>query len=50
LDVETLRKYSDQLHQNCNLKLHGTFKGILEERIVKTNSTGRVLVLRIILC
>jgi len=44
-----MRQNFEDLHQKVNFKLNGTFNGTLEEKIVKTNSTGRFLVLKIIL-
>ncbi|CAF4153765.1 unnamed protein product, partial [Rotaria sordida] len=38
-EVETMRLYMDGIHQKINKKLHETFKGTIEEKIVKTNST-----------
>ncbi|CAF1302613.1 unnamed protein product [Rotaria sordida] len=38
-EVEKMRLYMDGIHQKINKKLHETFKGTIEEKIVKTNST-----------
>ncbi|CAF4866646.1 unnamed protein product, partial [Rotaria sp. Silwood2] len=37
--VETSRLYVEDIHQKINKSLHGTFKGTIEEKTVKTNST-----------
>ncbi|CAF4001749.1 unnamed protein product [Rotaria sordida] len=39
IEVETLRLYAEDIHQKINKKLHETFKGTIEEKTVKTNST-----------
>jgi hypothetical protein len=40
-EVEGMRHIIEDLHQKGNAKLNGTFKGTLEEKTVKANSTGR---------
>jgi hypothetical protein len=44
LEIGAFRQYMEDFYQNGNAKLIETFKGTLEEKIVKTNSTGRFLV------
>jgi len=48
-EVEKMRHSIEDLHQKGNAKLNETFKGTLEEKIVKANSTGRFLFSDIIL-
>ena len=47
LEVATMRQQIEELHEKVNARLSGTFKGTLEEKVVKTNSTGRFTALRI---
>ncbi|CAF0975864.1 unnamed protein product [Rotaria sordida] len=39
IEVETMRLFFEDIHQKINEKLHGTFRGTTEEKIVKTSST-----------
>jgi hypothetical protein len=39
-EVEKMRQFYEDIHEKSNAKFFGTFKGNLEERIVKTISTG----------
>jgi hypothetical protein len=39
-ELQAMRQNTLQLHQKCNASLHGTFKGTLEEQVVKTAATG----------
>ena len=41
-EVDKMRQFYEDMHEKSNAKLVGTFKGNLEERIVKTNSAGRL--------
>jgi hypothetical protein len=46
MEVELFRQNNETLHEKCNEKLLGTFKGLTEEKLVKTNSTGKQIILR----
>ncbi|CAF2440571.1 unnamed protein product [Rotaria sp. Silwood2] len=39
IEVEAMRQYMEDIHLKINEKLHGTFKGTIEDKTVKTNST-----------
>ncbi len=41
LEVETMRQGIEDLHVKGNARLSETFKGNLEEKTVKTKSTGK---------
>jgi hypothetical protein len=41
-----MRQQIEELHEKGNAKFIGTFKGNLEEQIVKTNSAGRFFCLK----
>ncbi len=45
-EVEPMRQQIEELHEKGNAKFIGTFKGNLEEQIVKTNSAGRFFCLK----
>jgi hypothetical protein len=45
-EVEKMRQQIEELHEKGNAKFIGTFKGNLEEQIVKTNSAGRFFCLK----
>ncbi len=49
IEVARMRHMIEDLHQKGNAKLNETFKGTLEEKIVKANSTGRYSTSNIIL-
>ena len=40
MDVATMRRNVAELHEKINARLMATFKGTLEERIIKTDSAG----------
>jgi hypothetical protein len=40
-EVEKMRQFYEDLHEKGNAKFIGTFKGNLEEQVVKTSSAGR---------
>ncbi len=46
LEVETMRQGIEDLHGKGNARLSETFKGNLEEKIVKTKSTGKFSIRR----
>ncbi len=41
LEVETMRQNIEDIHEKGNAKISETFKGNLEEKTVKTKSTGK---------
>ena len=41
IETGTLRQQIEQLSEKGNARFNGTFKGNLEEQVVKTNSAGR---------
>lgn len=48
IEVGTLRHHIEVLHEMGNAQLAETFKGTLEEKTVKTSSTGRYLIGKIL--
>lgn len=40
VELERFREFLEEIHSKGNENLIGTFKGNLEEKVVKTNSAG----------